>query len=278
MTSISNSKKRKKLIEEVFLPTVLIILFWLVFSFPTFSQSFSKLAWSDEFNTEGLLDTTKWTFNVNGNGWGNNELQFYREGINNAEVKNGELVIAAKKESFGGSNYTSARITTNTKKHFWRFGKIEARIKLPYGQGIWPAFWMLGNNYDTVSWPMCGEIDIMEMIGGSGRENTVHGTIHYSDADKKWKSKTATFKLEKGIFSDDYHVFAIEWTPEKIEWFVDGKSYHLVQLDTPGLEVFHNNFYLILNLAVGGRWPGIPDETTIFPQYMFIDYVRVYSL
>ncbi|MCB8995356.1 MAG: glycoside hydrolase family 16 protein [Bacteroidales bacterium] len=236
-----------------------------------------KLVWSDEFSFPGLPDTTKWGLVIGGKGWGNAELEYYRDGTHNAEVRDGNLIITARADSFENRAYTSARLTSKMKNEGWVYGKIEARIKLPYGQGIWPAFWMLGTSIDTIRWPRCGEIDIMEMIGGNGRENTVHGTIHFANSERKHDSRGGKITLDKGKFSDEFHVYSIDWSPDSIKWLVDGKQYFATEINTEEFSAFHHKFFILLNLAVGGYWPGNPDETTVFPQEMKVDYVRVYQ-
>jgi beta-glucanase (GH16 family) len=243
-----------------------------------------QLTWSDEFKgADGsAVDSMKWSFDVGGKGWGNNELETYTSRTANAHLENGSLVIKAIKETFTGPdnitrNYTSARLLTK-QKFSQAYGRFEARIKIPFGQGIWPAFWMLGDNIDTVHWPNCGEIDIMENIG---REpSVVHGTFHgpgYSGG----KGIGAAYTLTGGKkFSDDFHTFAVEWEPNVMRFYVDGNLY---QTRTPGdlpagaSWVFDHPFFIILNVAVGGGWPGNPDATTVFPQQMLVDYVRVYK-
>ena len=241
------------------------------------------LSWSDEFTAANgsPVDSTKWTFDIGGKGWGNNELQTYTDRRANAVVENGSLVIRALKETFTGPdkitrNYTSARLITKN-KFSQQYGRFEARIKLPYGQGIWPAFWMLGNNIDAVGWPRCGEIDIMENIG---REpSVVHGTLHgpgYSGAN----GITANYVLPNAQkFSADFHTFAVEWEANVIRFYVDDLLYKTLgpaNLPPETQWVFERPFFIILNVAVGGTLPGKPDATTNFPQTMRIDYVRVY--
>jgi beta-glucanase (GH16 family) len=243
-----------------------------------------KLVWSDEFDgsRDSKIDSTKWSFDIGGGGWGNNELQTYTNRSANAEVQAGSLVIRVLKETHKGPDnltrdYTSARILTRN-KFTQTYGRFEARIKVPFGQGIWPAFWMLGSDIDKVGWPNCGEIDIMENIG---REpSLVHGTLHgpgYSGAN----GVTASYSLPRSQkFSDDYHTFAVEWEPEVIRFYVDGLLFKTrTPADLPpGKEwVFNRPFFLILNVAVGGNFPGDPDATTVFPQLMKVDYVRVYQ-
>lgn len=240
------------------------------------------LAWSDEFNGKNgsSPDSLKWTFEVGGNGWGNGELEYYTDRPQNARLEHGHLVITARHEDYSGAdgigrNYTSARLKTEGKFSI-TYGRIEARIKIPRGQGVWPAFWMLGSDIAQVGWPKCGEIDIMENIG---REPTVvHGTIHgpgYSGG----KGIGSPFSLRHGRFADHYHVFAVQWEPNVIRFYVDHNLYATRTPSDlpPGTEwVYSHPFFLLLNFAVGGGWPGAPDSSTRFPQRMLVDYVRVY--
>ena len=240
-----------------------------------------QLVWSDEFaQADGSSpSSSKWNYETGtgSGGWGNNELEYYTSRTNNARIEGGQLVIEARQESYGGSSYTSARLLTKG-KWSWTYGRIEARIKIPRGQGIWPAFWMLGANIDSAKWPTCGEIDIMENIG---REPTiVHGTIHgpgYSGGN----GIGGPYSLPGGAaFADDFHLYAVEWTTNQIKWFVDGQQFFTVTpANLPGgtTWVFTQPEFLLLNVAVGGNWPGNPDGTTTFPQRMTVDYVRVYS-
>jgi beta-glucanase (GH16 family) len=233
-----------------------------------------ELVWSDEFSGTSL-DLDSWTRETGGGGWGNNELQYYTDREVNSFISDGRLIIKAQAESYGGRNYTSARLKTQNKK-FWKYGKIEARMKLPYGQGIWPAFWMLGQNISSVGWPACGEIDIMEMIGGSGREKTVHGTVHWDNAGQHAQSG-GSYSLPVGTFADAFHVFRIEWDQNLIRWYVDNNHYYSLNITPSGLSEIRNDFFILLNLAVGGNWPGNPNSTTVFPQTLEVDYVRVYK-
>ena len=251
------------------------ILFTLITLFftTTYSQNY-QLVWFDEFSSP-TINAANWTHETGGNGWGNNELQYYTNRDVNSYILGGSLVIEAKKESYSGKSYTSARMVTKGKK-FFTYGKIEARIRLPYGQGIWPAFWMLGENISTVGWPYCGEIDIMEMIGGSGvNDKKVYGTAHWNSNGHAQYG--GNYTLSSGIFANDYHVFSIVWDSKSIQWFVDGTKYVTIDITPAGLAAFHKNNFIILNLAVGGNWPGNPDGTTVFPQRMYVDYVRVYQ-
>jgi len=242
---------------------LLLILFPII---PIFAQNY-QLVWSDEFNGSSL-NNSYWTYDLGNNGWGNNELENYTNSSNNIYLQNGNLYINARKESNG--TYTSGRIKTQGLKSF-QYGKIEARMKLPFGQGMWPAFWMLGNNITSAGWPACGEIDIMEMIGGQGRENTVHGSAHWGG------DYTNTYTLSSGTLADSFHVYDVTWTPTQIAWHIDGIQYSVLNITPSTLNAFKKPFFIILNLAVGGAWPGNPDNSTVFPQQLVVDYVRVYQ-
>ncbi len=242
------------------------------------------LVWSDEFDgpSGALVDAGKWVFEVGGNGWGNQELEYYTDRPRNASLNGeGALAVQALRETYAGPDgvtreYTSARLKTQGKFE-QAYGRFEARLKVPRGQGLWPAFWMLGNDIGASGWPLCGEIDVMENIG---REpSTVHGTIHgpgYSGAS----GIGAPFILSGGAsVADDFHVFAVEWEPAAIRFYVDASLYATrTPADLPAGQrwVFDHPFFLLLNVAVGGSWPGSPDATTVFPQTMLVDYVRVY--
>jgi beta-glucanase (GH16 family) len=237
-----------------------------------------RLVWSDEFNQPdgSAPDPARWVYDTGGNGWGNNELEYYTSRTNTARIEDGKLVIEARQESFGGRKYTSARLLTMG-KWSWIHGRIEARIKIPRGQGIWPAFWMLGTNIDSVGWPACGEIDIMENIG---REpGTVHGTVHGPGCAVAGIGGSVTVPGGAAV-ADQFHVFAVECGPERIAWFMDDRQYFTVtpaSLPKKSRWVFNQPKFLLLNLAVGGDWPGYPDSTSNFPQRMIVDYVRVYE-
>jgi len=234
-----------------------------------------QLVWSDEFDSASI-NLSNWTHETGGNGWGNNELQFYTNRDVNSYIDSGKLVIKAIAENYSGRSYTSARLKTQEKR-FWKYGKVESRLKLPFGQGIWPAFWMLGETISLVGWPACGEIDIVEMIGGSGRENTVHGTAHWDNSGQHAQYGN-DYTLSAGTFSDDFHVFRIEWDQSLIKWYVDNSLYNTISITPSGLSEFHQEFFIILNLAVGGNWPGNPNSSTTFPQYLEVDYIRVYQM
>ena len=240
------------------------------------------LVWSDEFNGPGgsLPDPSKWKIVTSGSGFGNRELEYYTDRPSNLHEQNGKLVITARKESFSGSDgsrrYTSARIESQGRFEL-KYGRIEARIKLPRGQGIWPAFWMLGSDFNAIGWPACGEVDIMENIGSE--PSRIHGSMHgpgYSGANPL----SAVYDLPNGErFSDGYHNFAIEWEPRTMRFYVDNVLYETRNAGdlAPGETwAFDHPFFLVLNVAVGGYWPGIPNASTRFPASMMVDYVRVY--
>ncbi len=240
-----------------------------------------SLVWQDEFDGVNI-DPTKWSHEVNAWGGGNNELQYYTARRENSFVKDGVLVIQARRETYtdveGTREYTSARLRTLNKGD-WKYGRIEVRAKLPFGQGIWPAIWMLPTDNVYGGWAASGEIDVMELVGHE--PNKVHGTLHYGAAWPKNKFTGGSYTLSVGTFSQDFHVFSIEWEEGEIRWSVDGKHYQTQkEWSTEGHPFpapFNQRFHILLNLAVGGNWPGNPDETTQFPQTLEIDYVRVYE-
>jgi beta-glucanase (GH16 family) len=245
-----------------------IIIFISLISFPQIKAQDWNLVWSDEFNYFGLPDTTQWTNEV---GFlRNNELQYYtHRRLENNIVENGTLLIIGKKELYNGADYTSASLTTDG-KYSWKYGKIEARIKLPNGQGMWPAFWLLGQNIHQVGWPKCGEIDIMEHINN---ENMNHGTMHWDINGHVSYGGIVDCDMQQ------YHIYSLEWDEQSISWLLDGSKYWEgnIKDSINSTEEFHNPFYIILNLAIGGSWPGSPDATTSFPDTMRVDYVRVYQ-
>ncbi len=256
------------------------IIFIHTFSFsPTYAQTWD-LVWSDEFDAAGI-DVGKWEFMIGDGsaygipGWGNNELEYYRR--ENATIENGKLVITAKKETFGGKSYTSARMRTLTKGD-WAYGRFEIRAKLPFGKGIWPAIWMLPSDNVYGGWAASGEIDIMELVGHE--PNRMHGTLHFGGAWPNNTSTTGSYTLPAGNFSDDFHTFRLEWQPGEMRWYMDDLHFQTrTQWHSTGGPFpapFNQRFHLLLNLAVGGNWPGSPDATTTFPQRMEVDYVRVY--
>lgn len=253
----------------------------------------TNLVMADEFDIDGAPDPSLWTYEIGDGtaqglpaGWGNNELQYYTDRPENVRVENGVLIMTANEESFAGSNYTSARITTQGLFE-QQYGRFEARIRLPYGKGIWPAFWLLGNDCDQNPWPQCGEIDIMEYLGN--QPTVVFGSVHgpgYNAGD----SVSKEYQLANDRFDNDFHIFGIEWGPDYINYYVDGDLYQQITPElvdeeavkdgdpaNAGQWVFNRPFYIILNIAVGGNLPGAPNAQTVFPQSMYVDYVRVYN-
>jgi beta-glucanase (GH16 family) len=234
-----------------------------------------NIAWHDEFDG-AELDRTNWIFDIGGNGWGNQESEAYTDRPENVRLENGMLVIEAREEPgmIAGQHYSSARIKTQD-LHAWQYGRIEARIKIPNGQGIWPAFWMLGDNINQVGWPACGEIDILEYIGKE--PDRIHATVHapgYSGGN----GVTSSLATSAESLKNDFHGYAIEWDENEIRWYFDDQQYFKVTADdVPDKWAFDHPFFIIMNVAVGGGWPGYPDKTTVFPQQMLVDYVRVYQ-
>jgi beta-glucanase (GH16 family) len=245
----------------------ILVSIMLISSFQINAQDWT-LVWSDEFNYTGLPDTAKW---VNEVGFiRNNELQYYTfRNPENSKVENGALLIIGKEESYSGADYTSASLTTDG-KYSWTYGKIEARIKLQNGQGIWPAFWLLGQDINQVGWPKCGELDIMEHINN---ENMNHGTMHWDNSGHVSYGGTVDCDVQQ------YHIYSLERDEQAIVWYLDGNKYleGNIKDNINNTGAFHNPFYMILNLAIGGNWPGSPDNTTLFPDTMSVDYVRVYQ-
>jgi len=246
-----------------------------------------ELVWCDDFAS--IIDPAKWAFEISADGGGNNELQYYTDRPENARIEDGQLVIEARAEEYtdveGTRDYTSARLRSFELAE-WTYGRIEARIRVPEGQGLWPAFWMLPTDWVYGGWAASGEIDIMELVGH--QPNTVYGTLHYGGM---WPNNTSSaggatwgthdYVLDNGDFSEGFHEFAIEWEAEEIRWYVDGVHF---QTQTqwwseagPYPAPFDQDFHLLLNVAVGGNWPGAPDDTTVFPQTMRVDWVRVYQ-
>jgi beta-glucanase (GH16 family) len=242
------------------------------------------LVWSDEFNgaNGSAVDASKWVSETGGGGWGNNELEYYTSRLDNAFQQDGNLVIKVVREKYTGGDgvtrdYTSARLKTQG-KFSQTYGRFEARIKIPRGQGIWPAFWMLGDDIEKPGWPTCGEIDIMENIGKEPA--LVHGTIHGPEYSGEY-GIGAPFALPSGQpFAHDFHLYAVEWEPNAIRFYVDDHLYATrapADLPKGAKWVYDHPFFLLLNVAVGGGWPGNPDATTVLPQTMLVDYVRVYE-
>lgn len=274
---ISNLFTMKKVCQ------VAAVVFFFLNAFHVTAQTrFRKLVWSDEFTVNGLPDSSKWSYDAGRGcpqncGWGNNELQYYTEKrTHNARVENGKLVIEAHKELFENAGYTSARLVTKN-KGYWKYGRIEVKAKLPAGRGIWPAIWMLPAKWEYGGWPHSGEIDIMENVGYL--PDSLYGTVHtgaYNGMLGTQKGNhTPVYDLSK-----KFHVFAVEWTEEFISFFVDDKKYFVFANDHKGSAAwpFDKEFYLLLNIAVGGNWGGKKGvDDSVFPQRMEVDYVRVYQ-
>lgn len=229
-----------------------------------------ELVWSDEFNGN-YLDTNTWNYEIGTGswGWGNNEQQYYTD--RNIKVSNGTMKITAKREDYGGMKYTSSRITTKNKKNF-KYGKIEARIKMPKFKGVWPAFWMLGANQDSVGWPKCGEIDIVEAIND---ENLVYGTLHwFHDPGNNNADSGSSVAVANRT---EYHVYGVEWTADKLRWYVDGKVYRTMDVSNDSFSEVRKEYFVIFNMAIGGQWPGYDIDETAFPATMEVDWVRAYK-
>lgn len=239
-------KRKKQLIMSLVISSLMVSSF-----IPTVTAKADtgwNLAWSDEFNGTSI-NTSNWKFETGGGGWGNNELEYYTNRSENARIENGNLVVEARKENYNGMNYTSARLKSQGLKN-WTYGKVEARMKLPAGQGVWPAFWMLGENISQVSWPKCGEIDIMEHINN---ESAIHGTIHWDSTGNNTHADYGA--ASPNIDVTQYHVYSIEWNASSIKWFVDGKQYLEANIanNINGTDEFHKPFFILFNLAIGGK-------------------------
>lgn len=235
-----------------------------------------ELMWQDEFEGSSI-DMANWNHETGNNGWGNNELQNYTSSSANSYVSDGKLVIEAREESSGGSDYSSARMTTQGKQEFV-FGRIDIRAKLPKGQGVWPALWSLGANFGAVSWPACGEIDIMELVGHE--PGKVHGTAHWGPEGQGFSnSYSDSFDLENGAnFDEEFHVFSLIWNTNTMSFLVDDNQFHTINSsNVSGNYPFNSPFFFIFNIAIGGNWPGNPDGTTVFPQRMYVDYIRIFQ-
>lgn len=253
----------------------------IVFSFFVLQRCLEKtpprLVWSDEFSNPGAPDTSKWSYDLGGHGWGNNELQYYTNDARNVRVENGNLVIEARKDSFENKAYTSSRIISKHKGD-WLYGRIEVRARLPKGKGTWPAIWMLSTDWKYGDWPASGEIDIMEHVGYD--PEVVHGTIH-TEAYNHVKQTQKEGKITVTGAQDDFHIYAVDWREDKMEFLVDNKLYHTVERD-PKDDFkgwpFDQKFHLLMNIAVGGNWGGKEGvDESIWPQQMIVDYVRVYE-
>jgi len=242
-----------------------------------FDSDFSTLVWSDEFDYDGFPNASKWTFQTGASGWGNNELQNYMKRLNNSRVENETLILEARKENIDGSTYTSARITTQYKADFM-YGRFETRAILPGGTGIWPAIWMMPTLSEYGPWPNSGEIDIMEHVGYT--QNFTHGTVHTEAFNHKIGTQKGSQVLVRGC-EEEFHIYAIEWYPDQIRFFVDERNYfnftkqeHYTWKEWP----FNKPFHIIMNIAVGGDWGGAMGvDDSIFPQQMVVDYFRVYQ-
>jgi hypothetical protein len=234
------------------------------------NTDFATLAWSDEFTTGPSLNTAVWNYELGAGGWGNNELETYTNSLNNVHIDTGYLHITALNPS--ANYYTSGRITTKGKKEFKWF-RVDIRAKLPEGQGLWPALWMLGANFSSVGWPSCGEIDIMEYLGHASTVS--YGALHWNSGGHTYR--TGTFTLPAGKFSTEFHIFSLVWTPTTLRWYVDNQEFFTQRKTEVPAFPFDLPQFFIFNVAVGGNWPGKPDGTTVFPQHMIVDYVRVYQ-
>ena len=239
------------------------------------------LTWSDEFD-DAAINTNHWKYEIGDGtgyelpvGWGNDEKQIYTESANNSGIQaDGELsVLHITALSDGAGGYTSAKLTTEN-LFSMHFGRIDIKAKMPKGQGLWPAIWMLGNNRDLIDWPGCGEIDIFELLGNEPKK--MYSTVHYTQSGNEKGETQGSYELSSETFNDNYHVFSLDWTPEAMTFFVDGVEVQQVPIEAD-MKEFLRSFYLILNVAVGGYWPGDPDNTTEFPQSMLVDYIRVFE-
>lgn len=248
--------------------TCILLACIMAISISSQAQTTWELIWSDEFSGSAV-NTSNWSYEFGNGGWGNNEWQYYTNASENIEVSDGMLKITARHEGTGATEYTSARIISKGLFEF-EYGKVEARMKLPLGQGLWPAFWTLGANIDEVSWPRCGEIDIMEHVSN---EYMTHGAVHWENNGHAYTGN--------GVNTDptQFHVYSIVWEENLIRWYLDGVQFYQfsIQASNNTDDAFRHPMFLLLNMAVGGNWPGYPDDTTPFPSSMLIDYVRVYQ-
>jgi beta-glucanase (GH16 family) len=227
--------------------------------------------WRDDFNGSGSPSSSNWNVDHANGGFGNNELQFYTNRTSNVTQGSNCLQLIARRENYGGNAYTSGKITSYGKRH-WGSGFIEARMSIPMGQGLWPAFWMLGVNIGSIGWPACGEIDIMEHVNN---DNGIHGTIHWNGPN----GYASYGGYRANVGPSGWHNYQINWNNNSIRWYVDGNLYHTANIanNINSTEEFHRDFFLILNLAVGGNWPGSPNSGTPFPSTLWVDYVAVYA-
>lgn len=235
-----------------------------------------KMVWNDEFDAEGRPDSAKWGYDLGGHGWGNNELQFYTDRNENVRIENGILIIEARKESYDSNQFTSARVVTKNKGD-WKYGRVEVKAKIPDGRGTWPAIWMLPTLGRRMSWPMDGEIDIMEHVGFN--KGHIHGTVH-TEAYNHNKGTQRGAEIIIKDATEEFHVYSIVWNADNIEWLVDDEKYHTFKNEQTSQEEwpFDNPFHLILNIAVGGNWGGKEGvDDSIWPRRMEVDWVRVYQ-
>jgi|TARA_B110000902_G_scaffold55141_1_gene64180 beta-glucanase (GH16 family) len=236
-----------------------------------------SLVWSDEFSGNSLNESNwNYVLGTGNSGWGNDELQYYQK--ENTSVNNGFLTIEAKQQAAGSQMYTSSRLTTRNKQSF-KYGRIDIRGAMPKGQGIWPSFWMLGTSHLSVGWPDCGELDIMEMVGGSSNgksDRVTHGTLHWDNNGQyaSYGGKTTTSKKD---LNQEFHVYSVIWDETSVKWLLNNRQFHETDITSSQMSEFHEEFFFIFNVAVGGRWPGSPDASTTFPQKMHVDYVRVFQ-
>lgn len=277
---LKKEKMDKERINQIRVPVLGLLMLLLMGCATEDTQTVanftSQITMQDEFDTDGAPNSNVWGFDIGTgeNGWGNNELQYYTNRTENVKVENGVLLITAQQEDFEGSSFTSARLLT--KDRFEQaFGRFEARIRLPYGQGMWPAFWMLGADIDENPWPAAGEIDIMEYRGQN--PSVLIGSVHgpgYSGGNAISKE----FELLNDRFDTSFHVFGVEWSPDAVNFYVDDVLYNqITREDVTGTWVFDKPFFILMNLAVGGTFVGSPNAETVFPQSMLVDYVRVYE-
>lgn len=267
--AISKDNFSKEKIQEIAVEVSELPISPEGYSTPT-SYAGMTLVWQDEF-TGDQLNAAHWNYDL---GPFNNELQYYKQ--QNTTVHNGYLIIKAKVEKMEGKIYTSSRLTTQNKKTF-KFGRIDIRAMMPKGKGLFPALWMLGSSFASVGWPKCGEIDIMETVGGGGRDSVAYGTAHW-----EFNGQHVSYGGHKGLnngklLGDEFHVYTIIWTPTEIKWYIDDIKYHTIDITPADLVPFTKEFFFIFNVAVGGEWAGSPDATTAFPQRMVVDYVRVFQ-
>jgi hypothetical protein len=276
-------KNTINMLRKLFLFSIVLFFFSSFFNQLQAQYVYNKLVWFDEFDEkENMPDSTKWGYD-NGDGcpqicgWGNNELQYYTTSrLNNARVQNGKLIIEALKEDFNGAKYTSARMVTK-KRGDWKYGRIEINAKMPAGRGVWPAIWMLPTNWEYGIWPLSGEIDIMENVGYW--PDSLFGTVHTEDYNGMKGTQKVKSKVIKDL-STAFHLYAIEWTENEISFYIDGNKYHSFANNKTGFKAwpFDKEFYLVMNIAVGGNWGGkYGIDDAIFPQKMEVDYVRVYQ-